>query len=57
MEQDLTAGNCDLVAFGKPFIANPNLVSKMKSGAPLRAPNPDTFYTPGAQGYTDYPAD
>jgi len=53
---DLAAGKGDLVAFGRMFISNPNLVAKLKSGAALTAPNPDTFYTPGEKGYTDYPA-
>ena len=53
-ESDLSAGKGDLVAFGRPFISNPNLVEKMKNGAPLNAPNAETFYTPGEKGYTDY---
>ena len=52
---DLAAGKGDLVAFGRPFIANPRLVSRLRHGQDLRAPNPDLFYTPGEQGYTDYP--
>lgn len=44
----------DLVAFGRSFIANPDLVQKMKSGTELTAPDSNTFYTPGEQGYTDY---
>jgi N-ethylmaleimide reductase len=51
----LDAGEADLVSFGRPFVANPDLVARMQCGAALSAPNPDTFYTPGAQGYTDYP--
>jgi N-ethylmaleimide reductase len=54
-EAELSAGNCDLVAFGKPFISNPDLVAKLKTGAALRQADPATFYTPGAEGYTDYP--
>ncbi len=46
----------DLVAFGRPFISNPDLVARMKNAWPLTAPVPATFYTPGAAGYTDYPA-
>ncbi|HJU83143.1 MAG TPA: alkene reductase [Holophagaceae bacterium] len=53
---DLAAGKGDLVAFGRPFIANPDLVSRFTSGAPLAEPKADLFYTPGATGYTDYPA-
>lgn len=55
-ESDLAAGKCDLVAFGKPFLANPDLVTRWKTGAPLNMPDMSTFYTPGAKGYTDYPA-
>ncbi|HBG29536.1 MAG TPA: alkene reductase, partial [Gammaproteobacteria bacterium] len=50
---DLDAGKGDLVAFGRPFIANPDLVGKLRTGAPFRAPDPDTFYTPGPEGYVD----
>ena len=45
----------DLVAFGKPFIANPDLVQRLRSNAPLNQPDPATFYGGGAKGYTDYP--
>jgi N-ethylmaleimide reductase len=55
-DADLAAGKGDLVAFGRPFIANPDLVERLQRGLPLAAPNPDTFYTPGEAGYTDYPA-
>ncbi|MEY4582058.1 MAG: hypothetical protein RL701_6761 [Pseudomonadota bacterium] len=54
-ESDLREQKCDLVAFGRPFIANPRLVSKLKQGAALREPDQATFYTPGPAGYTDYP--
>lgn len=52
---DITKGEGDLVAFGRPFIANPHLVSKLESGAALATPDDKTFYTPGEKGYTDYP--
>jgi N-ethylmaleimide reductase len=52
---DLDAGRGDLVAFGRPFIANPDLVQRLRSGAALAAPDSTTFYTPGERGYTDYP--
>lgn len=52
---DLDAGRGDLVAFGRPFIANPDLVQKLRNGAALAAPDSTTFYTPGERGYTDYP--
>lgn len=51
---DLAAKRGDLVAFGRPFIANPDLVAKLKSGQALTVPDAATFYTPGAEGYTDY---
>ncbi len=51
---DLGAQHGDLVAFGRPFIANPDLVKKLQSGAALTAPDSSTFYTPGEKGYTDY---
>lgn len=46
----------DAVAFGTPFLANPDLPSRVQAGAELNAPDPATFYTPGAKGYVDYPA-
>lgn len=51
---DLDAQHGDLVAFGRPFISNPDLVQKLQNGAALTAPDPGTFYTPGEKGYTDY---
>jgi N-ethylmaleimide reductase len=51
---DLDAQRGDLVAFGRPFISNPDLVQKLQSGTALTAPDPATFYTPGEKGYTDY---
>lgn len=51
---DLTEKRGDLVAFGRPFLANPDLVAKLKNGSALTAPDMSTFYTPGAKGYTDY---
>jgi N-ethylmaleimide reductase len=55
-EGDLEAGKADLIAVGRPLLANPDLVERWKTGAPLNPPDMDTFYTPGAKGYTDYPA-
>jgi N-ethylmaleimide reductase len=55
-EAALRQGRCDLVAFGRPFIANPDLVGRLARGLPLAAPDFKTFYTPGPRGYTDYPA-
>lgn len=54
-EADLQSGAADMVAYGRPFIANPDLVERMKSGIPLVEPDQATFYTPGKEGYTDYP--
>jgi N-ethylmaleimide reductase len=52
---DLVAGKCDLVAVGRPLLANPDLLDRWKTGAAVNAPDMDTFYTPGPKGYTDYP--
>jgi N-ethylmaleimide reductase len=54
-EADLEAGKADLIAFGRPFLANPDLIKRWRSGAPINPPDPATFYTPGPKGYTDYP--
>ncbi len=57
---DLEAGKGDMVAFGRPFLANPDLLERFRRGAALNDPDMDTFYAPGpkgfAQGYTDYPS-
>ncbi|MGG2478104.1 alkene reductase [Rhizobium sp. BR5] len=50
------SGKVDAVAFGKAFIANPDLVRRFENDAPLNEPNQPTFYGGGAEGYTDYPA-
>jgi len=55
-EQLLAAGDADAVAFGKLFIANPDLPRRFALNAPLNTPDSATFYAPGAKGYTDYPA-
>lgn len=44
----------DLVAFGRPYIANPDLVARLRSHAELNQPDQSTFYGGGAKGYTDY---
>jgi N-ethylmaleimide reductase len=54
-EADLQSGAADLIAFGRPFIANPDLVERLKVNAPLNIADQATFYTPGSSGYTDYP--
>lgn len=54
-ERDLAAGKCDLVAVGKPILANPDLRKRWEAGLAVNAPDMSTFYTPGPKGYTDYP--
>lgn len=51
----LDAGTADAVAFGVPFIANPDLVARIRTKAALNEPDPATFYAAGPHGYTDYP--
>ena len=53
-DQSLAEG-AELVAFGRPFIANPDLVTRLRRGGPFNEPDRRTFYGGGAQGYTDYP--
>jgi N-ethylmaleimide reductase len=55
-EAALKSGDADLIAFGKLFLANPDLPARFKQGAELNAWDMETFYTPGPKGYTDYPA-
>ena len=55
-EELLRSGEADAVAFGKAFIANPDLVRRFASDAPLNAPDPSTFYGQGPGGYLDYPS-
>ncbi|MFS2225112.1 alkene reductase [Pantoea sp. B65] len=52
----LAEGRADLFAFGRPFIANPDLVARLKTGTPLSPLIPETLYGGGAEGYTDYPS-
>jgi N-ethylmaleimide reductase len=51
----IDGGLADLVAVGRPYLANPDLSTRWRTGAELNQPNPDTFYGGGAEGYTDYP--
>jgi N-ethylmaleimide reductase len=51
----VAGGRADLVAFGRAFIANPDLVRRLREDLPLNEPQPATFYGGGAEGYTDYP--
>ena len=52
----LDVGEADAVSWGQQFIANPDLPRRLLRNAPLNAPNPATYYAPGAEGYVDYPA-
>ena len=52
----LDAGWADAIAFGKAFLANPDLPARLRAGAVLNDPVPATFYSPGSEGYTDYPS-
>lgn len=54
-EAELAAGRADLIAFGRPFISNPDLPERLRTGAPIADLDAATLYTPGAAGYTDYP--
>ncbi|MDR3457467.1 MAG: alkene reductase [Verrucomicrobiae bacterium] len=54
--QVLAAGEADAVAFGVPYIANPDLPERFRQHAPLNVAEPATFFAPGPTGYTDYPA-
>ncbi len=52
----LASGVADAISWGRLFIANPDLPARLKAQADLNKPNPRTFYTPGPEGYIDYPA-
>jgi len=54
-EAALRDGRADLIAFGRPFLSNPDLVTRLERGLALNAPDFGSFYTPGPKGYTDYP--
>lgn len=55
-QADLDSGLADGIAFGRDYIANPDLAERLRQGASLNTPDVKTFYTDGAEGYTDYPA-
>jgi 2,4-dienoyl-CoA reductase-like NADH-dependent reductase (Old Yellow Enzyme family) len=55
-QADLASGLADAISFGRPFLANPDLPARIAAKAPLNAPNAARFYSPGPEGYTDYPA-
>ncbi len=52
----LDAGEADAIAFGRQFLANPDLPKRFAENAELNAPDPNTFYASGKEGYTDYPS-
>jgi N-ethylmaleimide reductase len=54
-EGALARGDADLVSFGMPFLANPDLVERFRRGAPLNEPDRTTFFSGEERGYTDYP--
>lgn len=55
-EAELVSGRADLIAFGRPFISNPDYVQRLRQGIASSDADQSTFYTPGPKGYTDYPA-
>jgi N-ethylmaleimide reductase len=54
-DADLASGLADAISFGRPYISNPDLVERLRTGAELTPDNYRTWYSPGAEGYTDYP--
>ena len=54
-EEAVASGRADMIAFGRLFIANPDLVERFRDGLPLNTPDRATFYGGGAKGYVDYP--
>ena len=55
-DADLASGLADAISFGRPYISNPDLAERLQTGAELTPDNFKTWYSPGAQGYTDYPS-
>lgn len=51
----IASGQAEAIVFGRNYISNPDLVERFRAGAPIAEPDPSTFYSPGAKGYTDYP--
>ena len=54
-ERSIETSGGDLFSIGRAFIANPDLVDRLRSSAPLNVPDGDTFYAGGDRGYIDYP--
>jgi N-ethylmaleimide reductase len=54
--QAIAEGWADAIAFGVPFLSNPDLPERFRKNAPLNSPDENTFYASGPKGYTDYPA-
>ena len=54
-QESVDSGAADLFCIGRGFLANPDLVERLRSGAELNEPDMETFYSGGAKGYTDYP--
>jgi len=54
-QEAINNGNCDLISYGTKFLANPDLVKRFQRGSTLNVADPNTFYTPGPEGYIDYP--
>ena len=54
LAREALAGGADLVAFGRAYIANPDLVARLRKGGPYATGDPATYYGGGAKGYTDY---
>jgi N-ethylmaleimide reductase len=55
-QEDIASGLADAISFGRPFISNPDLVERLRTGAEIAPDNFKTWYSPGPEGYTDYPA-
>lgn len=55
-QRALEAGRADIIAFGRPFLANPDLPQRIREGLPLNAADPGTFFGGDQRGYTDYPS-
>jgi N-ethylmaleimide reductase len=54
-DEDLASGLADAISFGRPYISNPDLVERLRTGAAIMPDNFKTWYSPGPEGYTDYP--